>query len=81
MINPKSTTTGTLFNIDVRLKVPKYQRKYTWSKSEVLELMADLKSAMQSDSATFLGSFVFETASDSENKIYNIVDGQQESLH
>ncbi len=77
MINPKSTTTGTLFNIDVRLKVPKYQRKYTWSKSEVLELMADLKSAMQSDSATFLGSFVFDTASDSENKIYNIVDGQQ----
>ncbi len=75
MINPKSTTIGTLFNIDVRLKVPRYQRKYTWGKGELLDLMADLKSAMQSDSAIFLGSFVLDTAS--EDNFYNVVDGQQ----
>lgn len=74
MIVPKRTSIVELYNSNARLQVPKYQRTYAWGKNEVLDMMTDLKSAMESETPIFLGNFVFDI---SEPEVYKIVDGQQ----
>ena len=76
MIQPKSKkieeilgTTSALFS------VPKYQRNFDWGKSELQELIDDLKSLQgKKKKDLFLGSFIFDISDPNE---YKIVDGQQ----
>ena len=74
MINPKSKTLGDLYKTNAILTVPNYQRSFDWGKSEVMEMMVDLKAAMESESQMFLGTVVFDV---SDQRIHKIVDGQQ----
>lgn len=74
MIIPKYTPLGELYKSNAVLSVPKYQRSFDWGKSEVFEMMTDLKSSMDTDKQMFLGTFVFDI---SQKHDYKIVDGQQ----
>jgi len=74
MIIPKYTPLGELFKSNAVLTVPKYQRTFDWGKSEVLEMLTDLKSVVKSPKQMFIGTFVFDV---SEKNKLKIVDGQQ----
>ena len=74
MIVPKHTPLGDLYKSNAVLSVPKYQRSFDWGKSEVFEMMTDLKAIKDSDSPMFLGTFVFDISNKNE---FKIVDGQQ----
>ena len=71
MIQPKSKkieeilgTTSALFS------VPKYQRNFDWGKSELQELIDDLKSLQgKKKKDLFLGSFIFDISDPNEYKI------------
>lgn len=74
MIIPKYTPLGDLYKSNAVLSVPKYQRTFDWGKSEVFEMITDLKTAMSAEKQMFLGTFVFDISNKSD---YKIVDGQQ----
>lgn len=73
MISPeKQTIDQILGGSRIKFSIPKYQREYDWSRSEINELITDLKDANGQD--LFLGNFIFDVSNSNE---YNIVDGQQ----
>ncbi len=56
------------------LKIPDYQRPYTWKKSTADTLFNDIYAAMKKNKDYRLGSLILHK---DENGFYNIVDGQQ----
>lgn len=59
-----------------QLKVPIYQRPFSWKEKHVNELFTDLKEAiLNNDDEYFLGTIVLTRAED--NSLLEIVDGQQ----
>ncbi|MBQ9683262.1 MAG: DUF262 domain-containing protein [Neisseriaceae bacterium] len=58
-------------NINLMLKIPKYQREYSWDKKQCEKLFDDIK---ENENGYFLGSIIVITASKRE---LEIVDGQQ----
>lgn len=59
----------------LQLRVPRYQRSYTWKRENVDTLLDDIITAMDAgDGDYFLGSIVLERTNDSA---YEIIDGQQ----
>lgn len=57
--------------------VPDYQRKYSWTESEVVELLNDLEIARLNNSNHFFGTVVISSEKSEEEKIFEIIDGQQ----
>ena len=61
---------------DYHFKVPKYQRKYSWSKKEIDAFLEDLKNVHKDNTVKpkkyFFGSMVFEGSVKT-----TIIDGQQ----
>ena len=57
-----------------QLKIPDYQRPYTWKKSTADTLFNDIYAAMKKNKDYRLGSLILHKE---ENGFYNIVDGQQ----
>jgi len=57
--------------------VPSYQRHYIWEPDNVMELLYDIKDAMEEhvNEEYFLGSYIFQTNSTEGNK--DLLDGQQ----
>lgn len=55
------------------LRIPSYQRPYTWQAKNVLQLLNDIWSAIVDQPIYRLGTFIFER----EQTKLNIVDGQQ----
>jgi uncharacterized protein with ParB-like and HNH nuclease domain len=76
MISPeKQTIENILSGTKVKYSVPNYQRSFDWGKSELQELMDDLKEIKESESKElFLGNFIFDISDPTD---YKIVDGQQ----
>ncbi len=76
MIRPeKKTIEGILKGSDSQFSVPSYQRSFDWGKSELQELIDDLRETKDSDNKElFLGNFIFDI---SDKKNIKIVDGQQ----
>jgi Uncharacterized conserved protein len=61
--------------INSKLSVPVYQRPYTWKKSQVFQLLDDLKDAMNTKQQSYLvGSIIVYNPT---NEKTEIVDGQQ----
>lgn len=58
------------------LKVPRFQRSYSWDTSNVEEFLEDLASARRRKTGYFMGTVVFAADSD-EGQRQQIVDGQQ----
>lgn len=75
MIKPESKTIEDILgSTRSKFSVPNYQRTFDWGRSELQELMEDLKSLFGKPKELFLGNFIFDT---SNSEDYKIVDGQQ----
>lgn len=62
---------GDLF--DISLNIPSYQRPYSWSKDQVIDLIEDILYAFNKNKSTYLiGNMIFY-----ESESLDIVDGQQ----
>jgi len=61
--------------LNERLKVPKYQREYSWESEQVEQLLEDINRAHKDDVEYFLGTIV--TINNEKEKVLEIVDGQQ----
>ena len=77
----KETAAGELF-VELQLRVPQWQRHYSWTKAEFSELWSDLHRLMNDDEGShFLGSFVLQMlpfdGMPNSVKTYWLVDGQQ----
>lgn len=68
---------GKLFTNDFDFVIPEYQRPYTWGTDETLQLLSDLTSALERDTAEpyFLGSVVLVKETGSTES--EVIDGQQ----
>ncbi len=77
MINPNPAKIEDILNSSIQFAVPKYQREYTWGKSEALEFFEDLKSYAEFETGgLFLGTLIFDISEERLKKI-KVVDGQQ----
>lgn len=75
-IRPKKM--GDLFNQNERLKIPSYQRRYSWEEEQFEDLWRDLDE-IDEDGSHFFGTIVFMSGThvaQGTNEI-DIVDGQQ----
>lgn len=61
-------------NSDKLYRIPKYQREYTWGKSEWDALFSDV---MENDCGYFLGSYICVSSSSLGNTVLEVIDGQQ----
>ena len=61
---------------DHLLRVPRFQRSYSWDKGNVEEFLADLAEARHKDVSYFVGTVVFANPSEGNDR-RQIVDGQQ----
>lgn len=73
LIHPALVTVGELLGSGYKFVVPKYQRGYSWDKSQADELFADLQS--DTELGLFLGTLIFDVSG--SRKRITIVDGQQ----
>lgn len=55
-------------------QVEDYQRTYSWTKDEILDLFSDLKDAVAEDEQHFFGTLILQNG---ENQKAKVVDGQQ----
>lgn len=61
-------------NSDKIYRIPKYQREYTWGRSEWEALFSDI---MENDFGYFLGSYICVSSSSLGNTVLEVIDGQQ----
>lgn len=58
------------------IKVPDYQRAYSWDDTQIEQFLLDIKEYLDKDINYYIGHFLFEKNKDNE-KIGYIIDGQQ----
>lgn len=58
------------------IKVPDYQRAYSWDEKQIEQFLLDIKEYLDKDINYYIGHFLFEKNKDNE-KIGYIIDGQQ----
>ena len=56
-------------------QIPKYQRSYAWERQNIRDLFEDIQEALTTNSNHYVGTVVL--AKTKENRVFNIVDGQQ----
>ncbi len=71
-----------LFNTNVQYSIPKWQRRYSWDKSTIEQLIKDLEaiSKKKGDNAMHFGGTLItysESTAAGTTEIHNVVDGQQ----
>ena len=62
----------TVFDSDLRYTIPLYQRAYTWSDKELIQLIEDI-SGIQDDSSYYIGTLIVSK----NDRCYEVIDGQQ----
>ncbi|MDI6763218.1 MAG: DUF262 domain-containing protein [Thermodesulfobacteriota bacterium] len=74
-IKSEERSLGSILSDKRPLRVPAYQRSFSWTKSEITDLWSDLQNIMyEGQEKYFLGSMVFIHKSDNS---LEVVDGQQ----
>jgi len=74
ILPPELKSIEELFSGSVRFSVPKYQRSFSWTADETLELWDDLFGAVGREGEYFLGTVVLQRRSADSQEI---IDGQQ----
>jgi len=68
---------GSIFNGNLFV-IPSYQRKYSWTNKERMELWNDIKEAKANSINHFFGTLIFkQTENENLDEVYEIIDGQQ----
>ena len=73
----KQMSLNEIFNPQINLSIPSYQRIYCWGKEQVMTLLHDIEKI--STKEYFLGNIILHNRHDEEQKknVLDIVDGQQ----
>lgn len=70
-----------IFSDDVRYRIPRYQRPYSWGENELRKLLENLRDAVQTNAPVFMGTMQLSQPipldPNGTRKCYNIIDGQQ----
>ena len=74
ILPPELKSIEELFSGSVRFSVPKYQRSFSWTADETVELWDDLFGAVAREGEYFLGTVVLQRKSPDAQEI---IDGQQ----
>lgn len=76
-LNAAEVNLGKLFTDDYEFAIPEYQRPYSWGAGEALQLLSDLRAALESNAEEpyFLGSIVL--VKDVNSSHSDVIDGQQ----
>lgn len=74
-VRAQESSLSEIFAPGERLRMPHYQRSYSWGEREALDLLGDLVDAMDAALAHFIGALVFVNGE--EPGLFEIVDGQQ----
>jgi len=65
--------------IDIKLKIPDYQRPYKWTAKNAIQLLDDIVDAKNENKEIYrVGTLILHY--DGEKSTYNIVDGQQRTI-
>ena len=56
-------------------RIPNYQRDYTWDVSNVDDLIDDVIESIETETNHYIGTFILSRVGD--EKVFNVVDGQQ----
>ncbi|MEO9969831.1 MAG: DUF262 domain-containing HNH endonuclease family protein [Hyphomonadaceae bacterium] len=74
-ITSRETTLQQLFAPGEELTMPPYQRSYSWTEKEAIDLLGDLRDSVRSNDPHFIGAIVIVQSDDEKHA--EIVDGQQ----
>ena len=74
-ITSRETSLQQLFAPGAQLAMPPYQRSYSWTEKEAIDLLGDLLLSVRSKEPHFIGAIV--VVQSSEEDLAEIVDGQQ----
>ena len=74
-VRAQESSLSDVFAPGEKLRMPPYQRSYSWGEPEALELLGDLLEATEAQIPHFIGAVVFVHGD--EPGILEIVDGQQ----
>ena len=74
-VRAQESSLSEVFAPGERLRMPHYQRSYSWGDREALDLLGDLVDAMDASIAHFIGALVFVNGDEAGH--LEIVDGQQ----
>ena len=64
-------------NIDYQIRIPRYQRPYSWEEDQVGDFWNDIYTGQNT---AFIGSFIFNKEFEETEKVIDIIDGQQRVL-
>ena len=70
---------GSIFNGN-RFVIPSYQRKYSWTDTERIDLWQDIEESIKDNMNHFIGTLSFkenQAEGLTTDKVYEIIDGQQ----
>lgn len=76
-IDAKSRNIEEILVSDCFYVIPDYQRPYSWTKNQIEELMDDIERAIHTNSNHFFGTIMLNTANIDNDKIMEVIDGQQ----
>ena len=74
-VRAQESSLNDIFAPGEKLRMPPYQRSYSWGETEALELLGDLQEANEAQIPHFIGAVVFVHGD--EAGVLEIVDGQQ----
>lgn len=74
-VRAQESSLSDVFAPGERLRMPPYQRSYSWGETEALDLLGDLQEATDAQIPHFIGAVVFVHGE--ERGVLEIVDGQQ----
>lgn len=68
--------TSVLYDNNIKFRIPRYQRSYSWASDQVEEFWHDV----MADEALFVGSMIFNYEHQESEDFIDVIDGQQRLL-
>ena len=68
--------TSVLYDNNIKFRIPRYQRSYSWATDQVEEFWHDV----MADEALFVGSMIFNYEHQESDDFIDVIDGQQRLL-
>lgn len=76
-IDADGYTVREILKKDIIYEIPDYQRTYSWDENHIDDLFNDIYLAIESENNHFLGAIVFNSERIDNDKVLEVIDGQQ----